>query len=561
MLHFRPTALIALALLALLVTPDFIVAKNSEEDDLAGEGGEEEGGDEGGAEEEDDGVPVDEKDVLVLTDANFNQTIADNKFIMVEFYAPWCGHCKTLKPEYAKAATELKAADPAVALAKVDATKEEGLAARFGVEGFPSLKWFREGSVKDFQGGRTADEIVSFCKKQSGEPTQKVATDEDLTALVTKSRVVVAGYFTEQAGDLYTAFRASALESEKVFAEPSADVAAKRGVSAPAIVVYKNFDEGLATYSGAANSTELLAFVSAQSRPMVFQFKEELIEDMFHNDLPKIAMFAYTEAHEAAMKDAAARASVRGKFVFMQVGKGEDPNFFEYMGVDPEGTEPKVMAIDAATGKKYQLEGDITADSIEKFATGVAAGTIPPFLKSAPIPEKQEGDVVEVVGKNFKDVVINSDKHVILEFYAPWCGHCQQLAPIYEKVATHFKETHPDDVVIAKIDGTANEVEEELPVEGFPTIFAFAKDKKSAPVDISSKPRKTAKAMITSISKALKLAAVVRPGEDRYREAVARLKKVLKVKPDLLEYVAGHLEKVADQTEAELKKLTGKDEL
>eukprot|EP00759_Apiculatamorpha_spiralis_P040167 PhF_6_TR38834/c1_g1_i2/m.58075/K09584/PDIA6, TXNDC7; protein disulfide-isomerase A6 len=103
--------------------------------------------------------------VVTLTGDNFTRAVIESdEPWLVEFYAPWCGHCKALAPEWEKAAKALKGI---VRLGAVDADTHRSLGSQFGVEGFPTIKYFGENkkSPKDYDGGRKAADIVDYSLK------------------------------------------------------------------------------------------------------------------------------------------------------------------------------------------------------------------------------------------------------------------------------------------------------------------------------------------------------------------------------------------------------------
>ena len=83
--------------------------------------------------------------VVVLTKDSFPAFVNEQALSLVEFYAPWCGHCQALAPQYEIAAKELVSEN--IKLAKVDCTQEEALCGEQGISGFPTLKVFRHGSA------------------------------------------------------------------------------------------------------------------------------------------------------------------------------------------------------------------------------------------------------------------------------------------------------------------------------------------------------------------------------------------------------------------------------
>ena len=109
--------------------------------------------------------------VLDLIPDNFDSVVLEsNKPALVEFFAPWCGHCKNLAPVYEELAQNFDFAKDKVSIAKVDADAEKDLGRRFGVQGFPTLKWFdgKSDAPVDYSGARDLESLSNFVIEKTG---------------------------------------------------------------------------------------------------------------------------------------------------------------------------------------------------------------------------------------------------------------------------------------------------------------------------------------------------------------------------------------------------------
>lgn len=432
-----------------------------------------------------------EQDVLELGDSDFD-LIAEHETALVMFYAPWCGHCKRLKPEYAKAAGELLKNDPPVVLAKVDCTAAgKDTCSQHSVSGYPTLKIFRNGKLsQEYNGPREADGIVKYMRAQVGPSSKELKSVQELEKFLEKADPVVVGFFKSDS-DLQVAFKqvAEKLRERTIFGHSSSDeVLSKQDLSDNVVlfrpkVLHNKFEPNSVTYKGKPDADALQAWIAANTHGLVGvrtrdsakDFKEPLVVAYYAVDYvknPKGTNYWRNRILKVAKEFA-------DDFSFAISSKDDFQHELNEFGVDfVKGEKPLVFARNAKK-QKFSMSDEFSIENFQKFLTDLKDGKLEPFLKSEPIPEDNSGPVKVAVGKNFDEVVMNNGKDTLVEFYAPWCGHCKKLTPIYDELGEKLKN---EDVEIVKVDATANDVPPLFDVRGFPTLYWLPKNSKTSPV-------------------------------------------------------------------------------
>ncbi|XP_026316939.1 protein disulfide-isomerase [Hyposmocoma kahamanoa] len=430
-----------------------------------------------------DEVPT-EDDVLVLSKSNFDSVISTTSYILVEFYAPWCGHCKSLAPEYAKAASKLLEEGSAIKLAKVDATQEQELAENYGVRGYPTLKFFKNGNPVDYTGGRQADDIVAWLKKKTGPPAIVVASTEQAKELISANNVVVFGFFPDQTTDKAKSFLNVAEQvDDQVFAIVSSEEVIKElEVQANDLVLFKNFEDPLVKYEAKEiDEDSIKKWVFVNSMPYIVEFSHETASKIFGGQIKYHLLLFLSkkngdfEKYLEPLKPVA--KNYRAKIMTVAIDTDEDDHqrILEFFGMKKsEVPSARLIALEQDMAKYKPPTNELSANAVEEFVQSFFDGKLKQHLLSEELPKDWAAKPVKVlVATNFDEVVFDTTKRVLVEFYAPWCGHCKQLEPIYEKLAEHFEKD--DDIIIAKMDATANELEH-TKITSFPTIKLYSKD-------------------------------------------------------------------------------------
>lgn len=364
-----------------------------------------------------------------------------------------------------------------------DATVEGDLAAKYDIKGYPSIKWFIDGQIaSDYNGERTADGIVTWLKKKTGPFAATLETPEKLAELEKENPVFMLAYFAAFEGAEYEAFKSVGVAIEDVvFTQTSdASVAKAAGLMAPGFVAIKNpVGEARETVSfeGTITAEPLRAFIQAEKMPLTIEFSQSSSSKIFNSGIPKQIIYWASAADLSAESEAfkvlrTVAKAFKGKLVFVTANNEGDSHepITNYFGLK-DAKSPSVVGFHMEKNQKFAFDKDLSVETLSTFCESLIDGTAAATFKSAAIPDEPTDDgVAIIVGKNFDSVVMDPTKDVLLEVYAPWCGHCKKLDPIYKKLAKRFASI--ESVVIAKMDGTENE-HPLAEAKGYPTLLFF----------------------------------------------------------------------------------------
>ncbi|THD22657.1 Disulfide isomerase [Fasciola hepatica] len=436
---------------------------------------------------------VDESAVVELTEETFDDEIKKKEFAMVMFCklpfcsrvwfpdAPWCGHCKAMKPEYARAAAQLKEEGSDIMIAKVDATQHSKLAKSHNVTGYPTLKFYKSGVWLDYTGGRQTKEIVHWIKRKVSPAVSVLSTLSEVQQLVDKEDIVVIAFAEESNEELkqlleavasvYDKYEFGFVSSKDAFDHYKID-------SKSRVVLFKKFDEGRADFDGELTREALIEFMQKETIPLVVEFTQETASAVFGSAIRKHVVSFVPKSKDydkfvATLKESAKKFKGKAHFIIIDTDVADNQRILEFFGMTSSDVPGYRMINLAEDMTKYKPDSsDFTEEAISAFVEEVLSGKRKPFLMSQEIPSPSSDPVRVLVGKNYNEVVSDLSKAVFVELYAPWCGHCKQLAPIWDELGEAYKTK--EDLIIAKMDATANEAEG-LSVQSFPTLKYYPK--------------------------------------------------------------------------------------
>ncbi|KAL3324164.1 hypothetical protein AABB24_038377 [Solanum stoloniferum] len=337
--------------------------------------------------------------VLELDESNFEAAISTFDYMFVDFYAPWCGHCKRLSPELDKASVNLAVLKQPVVIAKVDADKYSRLASKYEIDGFPTLKIFMHGVPTDYYGPRKADLLVRFLKKFVAPDVSVLNSDSAISEFIEeagKNFPIFIGFGLNESviSHLAVKYKKSAWFSvAKDFSDKTMELYNFDKV--PALVaLHMSYNEQSIFY-GPFEEKFLEDYIKQSLLPLVLSINQDTLKSL-KDDKRKIVLTIVEDEDDKRSKGLVkllkAAASANRDLVFAFVGFKQWQDFAESFEVSKKIKLPKMIVWDG----DVEYFSVIGSDSVEDEDQG---SQITRFLKGY-----REGSVIQkhIISDDYK---------------------------------------------------------------------------------------------------------------------------------------------------------------
>lgn len=325
-----------------------------------------------------------------------------------------------------KAAKILTDRESNIKLGKVDATEESDLAEEYQVRGYPTLKFFRNGSPIEYNGGRTADDIVSWLSKKTGPAAKELETVEAAEEFIKENTVAVVGFFGDRESAEAKAFlsTAQAIDDYPFAITKNEEVYKKYEASCGKVILFKQFDEGKAVFEGTFDEASLKKFVTAQAMALVVDFNHDSAQKIFGGEIKSHLLMFLSKEGGSFEKVTEIAKTVAKKFreqiLFVSINADEEDHqrILEFFGMKKEEVPAmRIIQLQEDMAKFKPENGDLTAENIEAFVQKFLDGKLKQHLLSQDAPEDwNKTPVWTLVASNFDDVAFDKSKDVFVEF-------------------------------------------------------------------------------------------------------------------------------------------------
>jgi protein disulfide-isomerase A1 len=446
--------------------------------------------------------------VINLTKDNFHGWTSSQESYFIEFYAPWCGHCKKLAPIYEEAAKISEKNKLPFKFAKIDADKASEIGEEWEVMGYPSVYFVHLGEKSKYKGKRSADSFIKFAKQKLGILLLEINSLEELNSKKVEAEEAQSSFLLIQVSrENYSKegikTKIDAILSvydhinffSNIYITHNVSLLTTEIDEIPALYAFtldKNNKFSLPIEQIPLDKEEyedneiLVKKIAKYARPLYSEINDEEVDELVEHGFPTLIMF-YPEGiveklHNLMISLAKEKRGVIN-FFYSHLSNNATSIIVDVLKIKEEDLPTLIITHDKGDGTKdldkFRLDNiDINlidnGERIINFLKDYLSGNVDKFFASEDIPVEPLSDegIYKIVGKTFQDVLSKKHREVVLLVCSNVYERCKKFRERYIRVRNKFSEN--EGLLFSETDPNINEYGGNIVIPSiFPTILFF----------------------------------------------------------------------------------------